>query len=226
MTELSGTDEIRGALRSRLSVNGAAWLEEALQRTAVRQDAIRALFPAAGRNCGRGALVHGTAAAPEGGLDDWTVDDGARALLLARLPLRGRELGDEVAGLYRHGDAAEKRGVLRGLSALPEEPELVRAALPLVRDALRSNDTRLIAAAMGRFGARNLDAHTYRHGVLKCVFLGIPLGSVHGLEERADAELARMLTDHARERAAAGREVPPDVWRVVNPNESNPLREA
>ncbi|WP_017973322.1 EboA domain-containing protein [Actinopolyspora halophila] len=226
MTELSTTGEIRGALRSRLSVNGAAWLDEALQRTTVRQDAIRVLFPAVGRNCGRGALVHETTAAPDDRLSGWTVDDGARALLLAQLPLRDGELGGEAAGLYRHGDAAEKRGVLRGLSVLTEGDELVHSTLPLVRDALRSNDTRLITAAMGRFGARNLDSHTYRHGVLKCVFLGVPLDAVHGLEERADAELARMLADHARERAAAGREVPPDVWRVVNPHETNHRREA
>jgi hypothetical protein len=84
-----------------------------------------------------------------------------------------------------------------------------------VRDALRGNDTRLIAAALGPYAAQRLDDAGYRHAVLKCVFLGIPLSVVSGLARRADPELARMLADFARERAAAGRDVPADVWPLL-----------
>jgi hypothetical protein len=45
----------------------------------------------------------------------------------------------------------------------------------------------------------------------------VPVTEIAGLADRArgDAELARMLTDYARERTAAGRTVPPDLEHVL-----------
>ncbi|MBR7679119.1 EboA domain-containing protein, partial [Streptomyces daliensis] len=90
---------------------------------------------------------------------------------------------------YEHGSAEERRAVLR---ALPHLPFAARPdALPLVEDALRANDTSLVAAAVGPYGAAHLDPHAWRHAVLKCLFTGVPLEAVAGLETRArgDAEL-------------------------------------
>lgn len=210
-------ERLRTVLADRLTPDGERWLIEATGRVAAEVTAVRTLFPAVGRRCGRGPLAPPTTApdaAPEH--RGWTVDDAARALLLAALPLRGDALCDEVAALYRYGDAAEKRGVLRALHLLDRDGDLGDRALPLVRDALRTNDTRLVAAALGPYGAGHLDAPAYRHGVLKCVFVGVPLAEVDGLDRRSDAELARMLVDFAHERVAAGRDVPADVWPVVD----------
>lgn len=90
-------------------------------------------------------------------------------------------------------------------------------ALPLIEDALRTNDTRLVAAAVGPYAARHLDPHNWRHAVLKCLFTGVPVDEVAELPRRAhaDAELARMLADYADERTAAGRPVPEDLHRVL-----------
>lgn len=200
---------LRQTLSAHLTDGGARWLDAAAERVAADAGAIRPLFPAAGRHCGRAPLD------PSAGEHGWTVDDAARVLLLTRLPLTGPALAKEVEDLYRYGDAAEKRGVLRGLHLL----DLGDQALPLVHDALRTNDTRLVAAALGPYGAAHLDPHAYRHGVLKCVFTGVPLAEVSGLRERRDAELARMFTAFARERVAAGRPVPADVWLVTDPEE-------
>ncbi|HZE31850.1 MAG TPA: EboA domain-containing protein [Actinoallomurus sp.] len=201
--------ELRKTLGARLTESGAQWLDAAAERIAADADAIRPLFPAAGRHCGRAQLD------PEAGEHGWTVDDAVRAFLLTRLPLTGPALAKEVDDLYRYGDAAEKRGVLRALHLL----DLGDEALPLVHDALRTNDTRLIGAALGPYGAAHLDPHAYRHGLLKCVFTGVPLAEVAGLRERRDAELARMFRAFARERVAAGRPVPADVWLVTDPEE-------
>jgi hypothetical protein len=201
--------DLRAVLSAHLTGPGARWLDAAAGQVAADAGAIRGLFPSAGRHCGRAFLD--PARAPYG----WTVDDAARVLLLTRLPLSGPALTGEVGDLYRYGDAAEKRGVLRGLALL----DVGDTALPLVRDALRTNDTRLVAAALGPYGATHLDAHAYRHGLLKCVFTGVPLAVVSGLPERRDAELARMFAAFARERVAAGRPVPADVWLVTDPEE-------
>jgi hypothetical protein len=199
-------------LAARLAADARAWLAEARDKVAVDPAAIRVLFPAAGRKCGRGPL---------GEDEGWTVDDAARTVLIAALPLTGSALTREIDDLYRFGDAAEKRGVLRALSVVDPGD----GNLPIVRDALRTNDTRLIAVALGAYGARHLDAAGYRQGVLKCVFTGIPLAGISGIDSRVDDELVRMLREFAAERIAAGRPVPDDVWLVV-PRDRNPSSEA
>ncbi|HWL95815.1 MAG TPA: EboA domain-containing protein, partial [Nocardioidaceae bacterium] len=188
------------------------WLVEAEDRVRADPAAIRALFPAVGRKVGRAPLR--PEADPQG-LVHGTVDDLARTRLLAVLAevLDGSRLGPEVADLYRYGDDAERRGVLRGLSALP--PVAAHTGLDIVKDALRANDIRLVAAAMGEFGARHLDDHSWRHGVLKCLFVGVPLAAVADLDRRTDAELLRMVDDYAAERRAAGREVPADAVTLL-----------
>ncbi|MCX4438104.1 EboA domain-containing protein [Streptomyces sp. NBC_00271] len=135
--------------------------------------------------------------------------DAARVLLLHA----ARADPDSLARVYRQGTAAERRAVLHALPHLVPGPD----ALPLVEDALRTNDTRLVAAALGPYAARHLDAHTWRHAVLKCLFTGVPVDVVADLAPRAhaDAELARMLGDYARERTAADRPVPEDLHRVL-----------
>jgi sugar phosphate isomerase/epimerase len=188
------------------------WLVEAEARVRTDPAAIRTLFPAVGRKVGRAALR--TESDPQG-LVYGTVDDLARTRLLAALAevLDGADLAGEVAELYRYGDDAERRGVLRGLAALP--PSAAGAGVDIVEDALRANDIRLVAAAMGEFGAHHLDDHSWRHGVLKCLFVGVPLAAVADLSRRTDAELLRMVGDYAAERRAAGREVPPDAVTLL-----------
>jgi len=182
-----------------------AWIDDALVTVHADPDAIRLLFPAVGRNCGRGPLREDS---------PWTVDDAVRVLLLAALPYTGERLAEELTALYRQGDTAERRGVLRALPRL--EPRIGALALPLVRDAVATNDARLISAALGDYAARHIDVEAFRHAVLKCVFLSIPLGDIAGLADRVDEELVRMLVDYAQERAAAGRDVPVDVWPIVD----------
>jgi hypothetical protein len=189
-------------LRERLGERGTAWLVDA--EAAVRDDpaALRTSFPAAGRWVGR-ALLDEDPTLP------WTADDAAR---LALLRAAGPAAVDELADLYRHGDAAEQRAVLRALDHL----DVGEAGVPLVHDALRTNDARLVAAALGTYGVAHLDDAALRQAVLKCVFVGLPLGRIPGLPERADAELSRMLAAYALERVAAGRDVPADIWPLVD----------
>jgi hypothetical protein len=191
---VSTLEELRGA------VGDHPWVGEAVGRVAAEPDAIGRLFPAAGRRCGRAPLSE----AP-----GWTADEAARALLLATLP--AERVAVEVHALYRYGDAAEKRAVLKALHMLP----IGGGAVPLLHDAIRTNDTRLLAAALGPY-AEHLDAPAWRQAVLKCVFTGVPLSTVDRLEERADAELAAMLTGYVEERRAAGRDVPADALALLD----------
>ncbi|WP_409474583.1 EboA domain-containing protein [Streptomyces sp. HC307] len=180
-----------------------AWFDEALADAACAAEAPQAApspylahtwelrFAAAGRHCG-----HNNA-------------DAVRTLLL----VEARAGLETLTRLYQHGSAAERRAVLRALPTLVEGPHAVH----LVEDALRSNDTSLVAAAVGPYAAAHLDPHAWRHAVLKCLFTGVPLDAVASLAQRAagDGELARMLTDYAAERTSAGRDVPHDLGRAL-----------
>ena len=136
------------------------------------------------------------------------------AALLAALP--EADAARELEDLYRYGDDAERRGVLRGLSAAdPDADAIVATGLALVADALRTNDPRLVAAALGPFGARHLDQHAWRHGVLKVLFMGIPLDAVAALDRRRDDELERMAAALVAERHAASRTISDDMARLA-----------
>lgn len=196
------------AVRAATTDQGWAWLTAARDEVAALPEAVRSAFPAVGRKVGRDPLGGASAG---GALFVWTLDDAARALLLDAL---GERVEDEIEALYRHGDSAEQRAVLRWIGRRGDGPAPAPAR-HIVEDALRTNDPRLVAAALGPWAVRHLDAHGFRQAVLKCVFMGIPLAGIEGLGERADPELARMLAAYVEERVAAGRAVPDDVWPII-----------
>lgn len=214
---------------------GPDWLTEARAEVARDPDSITRAFAFAARRVGRAPLRPDT---DPGGVVHGTVDDAARAELVVALVDAvgtGQDCAERLVSLYQQGDGAERRGVLRGLDALtgrdalgPAEADtpgpLVAAGLDLAADALRTNDPSLVASAVGPFGARYLDQHTWRHAILKLVFQGTSLDAAAGLQDRADDELDRMARDFAAERQAAGRPVPADLDRLTTtPLSSTPL---
>ena len=209
MTEirpLADDDTIRGALDERAQAQLDALTAE------VPEDPSRLgrVFPAAARKTGRGPLA---------GADDVLVEDAVRVSLVraAGRSLDPEPLLSELREVYRYGDSDEKRAVLHALSGTPEDVD----GSDILLDALRTNDTRLVAAAMGPHSDR-LDDDAWRQGVLKCLFTGVPVASVTGLARRADRELAEMVQRYRREREAAGRDVPPDVQVVLDACAASP----
>jgi hypothetical protein len=166
------------------------------------------VFPATARRTGRGALP---------GTDGVLLEDAVRVELvaLAASRIEPDALLDELHALYRYGDNDEKRAVLQALNGIEAAVEGALDGTDIVLDALRTNDTRLVAAAMGPHSDR-LDDDSWRQGVLKCLFTGVPVASVTGLARRADRELAEMVQRYRREREAAGRDVPLDVQVVLD----------
>ncbi|MFF8835852.1 EboA domain-containing protein [Streptomyces sp. NPDC015130] len=193
----------RTAARSLDALRAASahpWTTEAVHRVRTEPESLATLFPVAARHTDPGT------------------GDAVRAQLLQAVP--GPEQVNFLVELYEQGDAAERLAVLRALPLLDRDGELGAGALPLVADALRTNDVRLVTAAVGPYAARHLDRADWRQAVLKCVFMGIPLDAVAGLARRADPELVRMFRAFAAERTAAGRPVPDDLRERLDLHET------
>jgi hypothetical protein len=179
---------------------------------------VHSRFPAAARDIARSTVAPGEIGVVR-------IEDEVRVRLLEAFAAATRQpqvLADEVITLYRHGDADERRAVLLALPRLP----LGRRAIELVQDGLRSNDPRLVAAAMGEYGSQYLDPAGWRQGVVKCLFVGVPLDLVADLSARCDDTLREMVAAYARERTAAGRDVPDDARRLLDPSVGSSNQEA
>lgn len=204
---MSGPADLRARLAARLDPPSpaAAWLEGARAAVAAEPAALRTLFPVVARRVGRGPLEPG-----RDGVWDRTVDEAARVVLL---DAAGPAAHTELADLYRYGDSREKRAVLAALGLLPVPPGTAR---PLALDALRTNEPPLVAAALSERVVALLDDAELQQAVLKCVFVGLGVAGVPGLPGRVTPAVSRAVAGFVLERVAAGRDVPPDVWQVVD----------
>lgn len=207
--------------------DAAAWLRDRLAEVAA-DPGDRALDLTLGRIprvLGRADLVLGpgdlsaadaarTGWSPAG----WSLDGAARVLALLSLPAEGSG-GRGFAGRFRRlrqtSDAGELVALLRGLPLYPEAQALEPEAAEGLRTSMRSVFEAV--AHHNPYPAEVFDRHRWNHMVLKALFIGSPLAPIQGLEARANAELALVLRDYARERRAAGRPVSPELWRCVGP---------
>jgi len=156
------------------------------------------------------------------GLDtrDWTVDQVGRILfLLASFD------GDEAAfvqrleTVQRDGELGEQIALLRGLALFPAPVGLMGIAGEGIRSAMQP----VFEAVAHRnpYPAAHFSEPMWNQMVVKTLFIDSTLGPIQGLDERRNADLARMLVDYAHERWAASRSVSPELWRCVGPFAAN-----
>ncbi len=178
-------------------------------------------FAAAGRSLGSAALGAGTTIADATertwSIAGWGLDEAGRALLLLRgigcLP--SGEQPAWVDGLYRAGAMRERQAVLRALALLPEPARFLAIAL----DACRTSTQPVFEAIAceNPYPAAYFPEASFNQMVLKAVFTEVPLARILGLDARRTPDLARMASDYADERRAAGRTVPTDLARLIDP---------
>ena len=151
----------------------------------------------------------------------WTVDQAARVRLLLAASADIDAFVRRLDQLCATADVDELVAFYRGLPLYPDPPRhRLRAA-----EGLRSNMLVVFdaVAQQNPYPAEQLSQEAWNQMVLKAVFVGSTLDRVVGLDERANATLARMLGDYAHERWAAGRPVTPELWRCVGPFASGAL---
>lgn len=147
---------------------------------------------------------------------DWSVDQAGRTLIVLSLPHEDRDrYFDMLDRVFNHADVGESVALYQALPLYPLQDQLRDRAA----EGVRSNMTSVLNAVALRnpYPAEQFADPAWNQMVLKLVFEGSPLHEVYGLDDRANAELARMLVDYAHERWAAGRSVTPELWRPVGP---------
>lgn len=146
----------------------------------------------------------------------WSIDQAARTYLVLALPSESPDsLVSTLDRVYSTADVGESVALYQSLPLVPHPDRFTGRAA----EGIRSNMTSVFNAVAldNPYPAEYLDEGAWNQMVLKALFIGAPIHGIIGIDERANADLARMLVDYARERRAAARSVPPEVWRPVAP---------
>lgn len=146
----------------------------------------------------------------------WTIDQLARTILLLSLPCDNADnYSKKILKLFSTADMGELVALYAALPLLPYPEKFVHQATEGIRTNM-GNVFEAIALA-NPYPYENFSEAAWNQLVLKTIFVGKSINRIYGLDDRSNPELARMLSDYAHERWAAGRTVTPELWRPVGP---------
>jgi hypothetical protein len=203
----------KAIIKANVSADVAAWLNE--------ERALNTSFVLLPRKTGKAVVTitdeqakQLTTAIPGFSVDGWSVDRLGRAYLLLNLDAGNKdEYFRKIENLFL---AAEMGELVALYSSLPllAYPEIW---IKRCSEGIRSNIGSVLEAIMYQnpYPTQNLDMNAWNQLVLKAFFTDKQIGKIIGIDDRANKELAYILSDYAHERWAAGREVNPDLWRLV-----------
>nr|WP_255487964.1 EboA domain-containing protein [Pontibacter sp. KCTC 32443] len=140
----------------------------------------------------------------------------ARTILLLSLPHEdGDKYSQFILKLFGTADMGELVALYSALLLLPHPEKFVAQAT----EGIRTNMGNVYEAIAlnNPYPFEHFSDAAWNQMVLKTIFVGKSLNKIYGLDERSNYDLARMLSDYAHERWAAGRTVTPELWRPVGP---------
>ena len=180
-------------------------------------------FGLAGRQLGREVLPLSPARLAQAGQlrpgfdpTGWTAAQAARTLLLLHAPPGSpAELTARLDRLCATAELSELAAIYGSLPLLPYPEAHQRRAAEGVRSTMTSVFDAVALANPYPHDYFGPDA--WNQLVLKAVFNARPLHRIYGLDARRNPALATMLLDYAHERWAAGRDLTPELWRLVGP---------
>ena len=154
---------------------------------------------------------------------------GAHMLQIARIYLLTKVLEvsplfyiKEVAKIIEVADTTELETFLRYLIVLPASESFKNAAV----EALRTNISIVFDAITlnNPYPALYFNDQQWNQMYLKAAFMERDLSMIQSVDERANADLTRIISDYAHERWAASRKIDPMFWRPVSKFMDDTLR--
>ncbi|SIR01040.1 EboA domain-containing protein [Maribacter ulvicola] len=145
----------------------------------------------------------------------------ANILQIARIYLLSEVLAQDlefytpkVANIIQVADTAELETFLKYLVLLPNPEAYKQTAV----EALRTNIVTIFdAIAMNNpYPAIYFNDQQWNQMYLKAAFMERDLSQIESVDQRANADLTRIISDYAHERWAAGRKIDPLFWRPVS----------
>lgn len=149
-----------------------------------------------------------------GYIRNWTIDRLSRVWLLSNFTAVDEEqLYSTLDRLFLSAEVNEAVALYSVLPFLPYPEIWVKRCA----EGIRSNIGSVLEAIMENnpYPAAYLDESAWNQLVLKAFFTEKNIKLIVGLDERANLQLALTLIDYAKERWAAGRQVHPQLWRLV-----------
>lgn len=151
---------------------------------------------------------------------NWTILDAARILLLVELSSDNpSKFKTNFAQLINTADLNETVSFYRGLPLYFDQRDLISHA----KHGIRSN-VRVIFEAIAHYNPfpyEYFDTSSWNQMILKAIFVDSRLAPIIGIDNRCNEELSHMLIDYANERRSAHRNIAPELWRCVTPNDKN-----
>ena len=216
-------ERLRGVIleitRSNISSEAWNWLQEKLNLTTV--SAVNTAFSIMPRKTGK-EIVNITPAdeqiiteiKPGWAVKGWTTDRLCRVSFLMNLDPSDKDVYYKtIENLFL---AAEMTELVALYSSLPvlSYPEIWKMRCA---EGIRSNIGTVLEAIMygNPYPADYLDEKAWNQLVMKAFFTEKKVTRIYGFDERANPDLALILSDYAHERWAAGRSVNPLLWRAM-----------
>ncbi|MEP2279256.1 EboA domain-containing protein [Maribacter sp.] len=139
----------------------------------------------------------------------------ARIYLLSEVLVQDSEFyTPKVANIIQVADTGELETFLKYLMFLPNSEAYKQTAV----EALRTNIATIFDAITlnNPYPAKYFNDQQWNQMFLKAAFMERDLSLIKSIDERANADLARIISDYAHERWAAGRTIDPLFWRPVS----------
>jgi hypothetical protein len=191
------------------------WLDE--------ERALNTAFAVTPRKTGKGVInvtdeqAHQLTSIASGfSVDGWTIDRLVRVYLLLNADKGDKETYFRaIENMFLAAEMGELVALYSALPVLPYPEMWVKRC----SEGIRSNIGDVLAAIMynNPYPSKYLDQNAWNQLVLKAFFTDKDINQIIGIDARANKDLAYIISDYAHERWAAGREVNPNLWRLVGP---------
>lgn len=149
-------------------------------------------------------------------LSGWQADRLVRTWWLLQWPVADEtQYVRQIENLFKSAEMNEQVALYGALPLLAFPEAFTRRAA----EGLRTNMSSVFEAIAldNPYPAEYFEEAAWNQMVLKAFFMEVEVNRIQGMDQRANAKLAHILSDYAHERWAAGRPVHPLLWRPVAP---------